>query len=383
MEKDEDKLIEKIDFTFDIFPNETNNVEESRRTSKKELVNYVGSNKVVLKKRFYIGFKTRIIILVVSILLLLFVSCISFFIVFISSKHYEVKYSETSDINYLVCDKQSTCIEPVKKKGFLSSDCKYLDTDFMYNVDISDNIYYDVSYYIESELYITDKNDSNIVLYRKKDKIVEDKNIKKNDSNITIKERFNIKFEDFYNKVQEYISTNNIDVNSKLIVSLYVKDSKGTNKVSSIKMNLIDEVVKPKIDKTTNLNKKITIEKDAWTDTNKVFVVICVICGVVVLFLITRLSNLLLKTFYRKDRYTKEVNKILRNYDDDIVIARDGFVSLENKRVVKVSEFKELLDAKNILKKPIIYVRVNDIKSKFIVEDVECIYEYTIKDLDF
>ena len=58
MEKDEDKLIEKIDFTFDIFPNETNKVEESRRTSKKEVVNYVGSNKVVLKKRFYIGFTT-------------------------------------------------------------------------------------------------------------------------------------------------------------------------------------------------------------------------------------------------------------------------------------------------------------------------------------
>ena len=92
---------------------------------------------------------------------------------------------------------------------------------------------------------------------------------------------------------------------------------------------------------------------------------------------------MLLKAFYRKDRYTKEVKKLLRVYDDDIVIARNGFVSLENKRVVKVSEFKELLDAKNILKKPIVYVRVNDIKSKFIVEDADCIYEYTIKDLDF
>ena len=101
------------------------------------------------------------------------------------------------------------------------------------------------------------------------------------------------------------------------------------------------------------------------------------------LFLITRLSNLLIKSFYRKDKYNKEVKRLLRLYDGDIVVARDGYNSLENKRVVKVGDFKELLDAKNILKKPIVYVRVNDIKSKFIVEDVECIYEYTIKDLDF
>ena len=56
---------------------------------------------------------------------------------------------------------------------------------------------------------------------------------------------------------------------------------------------------------------------------------------------------------------------------------------MENKTVVKVTKFKELLDAKTVLDKPIVYVRVNDIKSKFIVEDVDSIYEYTIKDLDF
>ena len=384
MEKDENKLIEKINFTFDIFPNEnkTNIASETKSAEKKEIVNYVGSNKVVLKKRLYIGFKTRVSVLVVSILILLLISIVSFSIVFFASKHYEVRYSETSEVNYLVCDGTDNCIKP-NKNSFLSTNCSYLDTNFIYNVDISDSVSYDINYYIESEFVITDKNDSNIVLYRKNDKLLENKNIKKTDFNININERIKIDFNDYYNKVQNYILNNNVDVNSNIFVSLYVMDNKDTTKVSSIGFNILDKNVKPTIKKTSNLNQKVIIEKDAWTDTNKLLVIVCVFCGVIVLFLITRLSNLLLKTFYRKDRYTKEVNKILRTYDEDIVIARDGFNSLENKRVVKVSEFKELLDAKNILKKPIIYVRINEIKSKFIVEDVECIYEYTIKDLDF
>ena len=341
---------------------------------------YEGSNKVVLKKRLYIGFKTRITILIVSIVILLLISLISFLLIFHASKHYEVRLSESSKINYRVCDNSYSC---KKSNRFKIDNVSYLDTDFIYNVDISDLLEYNIDYYIIGDFSIKDKSDNDIVLFRKKDYLVKEKNIKKISDNIHISERINIELEDYYNKVKDYIIKNNVDVDSNLIVSLYVKDDKGVKEKSSISFNITDKRIKPRVKNITNIDKSIIVEKDAWTDTNIILVLICAGCGVVVLLLIIRLSNLLLKTFYRKDRYTKEIKKILRTYDDDIVVARNGFVSLENKRVVKVSNFKELLDAKNILKKPIVYVKINDIKSKFIVEDVECIYEYTIKDLDF
>ena len=379
MEEDnKNVLIEKVDFSFDIFPDKKHN--NTSKKVKKEYMTYEGSNKVVLKKRLYIGFKTRVTILTISIIVLLLISLVSFLLIFHASKHYEIRLSESSGINYRVCDNTYSC---ERTRKFKIDNVSYLDTDFIYNVDISDLLEYNIDYYIIGDFAIKDKNDNDIVLYRKKDYLVKDKSIKKISDNIHIDEKVNIELEEYFNKVEDYIIKNNVEVDSDLKVSLYVKDDNGVKEKTSISFNLSDKRIKPKIKNISNINKSIIVEKDAWTDTNIILVLICAGCGIVVLLLIIRLSNLLLKTFYRKDKYNKEIKKILRTYDDDIVVARNGFVTLENKRVVKVSNFKELLDAKNILKKPIVYVKINDIKSKFIVEDVECIYEYTIKDLDF
>ena len=383
MDKEENKLIEKVEFTFEIFPEKQNKSTIPSRKVKKERVTYEGSNKVVLKKKLYIGFNTRVTIYVVSIVSLLLISAISFLVVYFASKNYVINYSETSKIDYSVCDKNHSCIKDKEINGFLSTYCSYVDTNFIYHVDISDVITYDVDYYIDSEYVIRDKRDKNIVLYRKTDKLLNNKRLNMTDSNININENIKIDYGKYYNNLADYAAKNNVEVDGDLVVSLYVKDNEDITKVSTISFSLSDKIFKPKVKNTTNLNQSVTIEKDAWTDTNKVLVMICVVCAIIMLFLITRLSNLLIKSFYRKDKYNKEVKRLLRLYDGDIVVARDGYNSLENKRVVKVGDFKELLDAKNILKKPIVYVRVNDIKSKFIVEDVECIYEYTIKDLDF
>ena len=71
MEEDnKNVLIEKVDFSFDIFPDKKQN--NTTKKVKKEYMTYEGSNKVVLKKRLYIGFKTRITILIVCIITLLF-----------------------------------------------------------------------------------------------------------------------------------------------------------------------------------------------------------------------------------------------------------------------------------------------------------------------
>ena len=382
MSDKEKKRIEKIDFTFDIFPDK--NFEEiAPNRPKKEVMNYEGSNKVVLKKRFYFSFRTRITVYIVSIALLLLISCISFAIIYRASKNYTIKYNEVSKIKYNICDFDGNCIKSNKVKKFLSENCSYLDTNFIYNVDYSDKIDYTMDYYIDTDLTITQENDADIILYKKTDKIVKPKNIRSISNNKHIDERFNVEFNKYYDKVQEYINKNNVKVDAKIDVYLYVLDGEEKKVVSSMSFNLMDKWLNVKKKSIENKNQTIVIERDAWTDANVILTIVCIICALIVLVLIMKLSNLIVKTYYRKDKYTKLVNKILREYDNDIVIARDGFVSLENKRVIKVSQFKELLDAKNILSKPIIYVRVNEIKSKFIVEDVECIYEFTIKDVDF
>ena len=45
-----------------------------------------------------------------------------------------------------------------------------------------------------------------------------------------------------------------------------------------------------------------------------------------------------------------------------------------------LESIEELMDARNTLEKPIVYERINSIKSKFYVEDGNTIYVYVMKD---
>ena len=75
-------------------------------------------------------------------------------------------------------------------------------------------------------------------------------------------------------------------------------------------------------------------------------------------------------------------NKILREYDRHIVIARGEYNIDPSKRLIKVTSFGELLDARDTLEKPIVYLKINNVKSEFYVEDSEIIYKYTMKEVD-
>ena len=89
------------------------------------------------------------------------------------------------------------------------------------------------------------------------------------------------------------------------------------------------------------------------------------------------------KSITKKNKYQTELLNILRDFDREIVIARNGYESNIIKNVVKVDSFKELLDAKENLGKPIIYSKVNSVKSEFIVEDECTLYKFIMKEADY
>ena len=90
----------------------------------------------------------------------------------------------------------------------------------------------------------------------------------------------------------------------------------------------------------------------------------------------------MLKVTTSRNKYQTLLTQILREYDRIIVIARDGYESNVKKKVIKVANFDELLDARDTLEKPIIYSRVNDVKSEFIVEDDEKLFKFILKESD-
>ena len=128
---------------------------------------------------------------------------------------------------------------------------------------------------------------------------------------------------------------------------------------------------------------EVILNNNYWNDENTLYGLVGTICLLVLTFFIFRLTRLMVLANGNKSKYEVELKKILKEYDDYIVLTKEGLEIDENKTILKVSSFKELLDARNTLNKPIIYTKINSVKSEFVVEDESVIYKYIMKEADF
>ena len=94
------------------------------------------------------------------------------------------------------------------------------------------------------------------------------------------------------------------------------------------------------------------------------------------------LVRLVKTTFARRSKYELDLKKILNEYDKYIVNTSSSYEYDSKKDIVKVESMKELVDASCVLSKPIIYNKINNVKSEFIVDDENKIYRFVLKDRD-
>ena len=92
---------------------------------------------------------------------------------------------------------------------------------------------------------------------------------------------------------------------------------------------------------------------------------------------------MVLKVTNNKNDYEDAIDSLLKEYDNLIIVARDGYESMIEREVVKIDEFEELVKVRDRINKPIIFSRVNNVKSEFVVEDDNILYKYVLKESDF
>ena len=100
------------------------------------------------------------------------------------------------------------------------------------------------------------------------------------------------------------------------------------------------------------------------------------------LIILYRTTRIVLKVVNNRSKYEETLNNILKTYDRQIVNSKGTYEINSKKKIVRVSSFGELLDAHDNLGKPIIYLKVNSVKSEFVVEDDNKSYKYVLKDTD-
>lgn len=359
---------------------------EVRAVSADEFITPSTSD-VDINARRHISFETRVIFLLIFIVVTFFISGLLIFKAVTSGDSLSVTYDEKSEVTYKVCVNNKDNAEYYKDTclgegmEYVSEIVQNIPTTFTYNVDFNQSVSNYLDYFVVSKLNIYKSKDGKI-LNNVEEVLLERTRYEVTGDRGFISTDILLPYNDYRDYVEKYNKEYNLDSYAEIEVSFYVDNGNLVKKVSSIKVPLSTktfEVFKKTVD---NSEQALVIGDFYYGEINTSYSVVALIFVLFGLLGIIKLANLVCKVVGSGSLYEKKLQKILKEYDRYIVIAHGEYSIDPNKKLVKTANFKELLDARNTLEKPIVYVKINNVKSDFYVEDSEVIYKYTLKEAD-
>lgn len=349
--------------------NNINDVEKKQNKQKK------------LKK--YVSYTERIsrhITFVIICIIILIISIIGYN----KYKEITIQYQKNSTANYQVCLKENDYYKDTCQKEnieYISSLTDKIRADFTYTEVYQEKVNKKYKYYINSEIITqTDQEDAKDLL--KEEKPLTETKVYNGEANvININETIEIPFQKYNDYAQKYINDYSLMGNSKIVISLIIKNGDEEQEVSSISIPLTNV--------TYNITKTETAEQTAEyvtkSDSNikKIFIITIIISSILLLISILSIIKFIYKTTNKQSKYQKEIKRILNIYDRVIITLEDKNTIVNENEVYTVKTFLELLDVRDTIDKPILYYKVNDIKTEFYVQDINKTYKYTMKEVDF
>lgn len=348
-------------------------------------VSYNPNNKAEPPKNHF-SFEKRVI-LMGSLTVISFVLAIIFCYQAINYSDVDnVSYSEGSSITYSVCLNDNDYYKgQCQSSGmqYISTLTKSIPVVFNYNINYSSAVNYKLDYYILGKTIIYDRDDASKVLYRDDKLLSERKSVEGTDVIAKLNAKVDVSFKEKNDFVNGYKSKYALNSLASYDVVLYVDDGKGPREVASVSIPLSMQTFGISEETITNDNQLVSMEKAGLASVNTLFGLIGGVFGLVGAVILVKLIKLIYRTIDGGSPYEKKLNQILAEYDRVIVMSKSEYQINPDKQFIKLDSFFELLDARDTLEKPIIYERVNSVKSYFYVEDNERIYRYAMKESDF
>ncbi len=365
------------------FPLEELEEEEEEKPKSKSNDKIINNN---INNGLYISYELRVAVMLLFSIIFLGAACGFVLDAFTYSESQSVSYNENSNTDYKVCleensDYSESCLG--QNMQYLSLITKNIPVTFDYNVKLSSPIDYSLDYYVVGSLKIVDRDDNQKVLYTSEDVLVPNTNISNQNDTINFTSNVDVDFKYYNNYVTSYKSRYSLNSDAYLDVILYLNESSGPRRVSSLTIPLGQQTYGISKSQTLNNNKNVVVEEKGWSMRNYLGAGLGLVFAIIGIIILVRLIKLMLKVSNSKSKYQRKLNQILREYDRVIVVARNGYDINPDKKLIKVLSFTELLDARDALEKPVVYVKVNEVKSEFYVEDVDKVYQYVMKDADF
>lgn len=385
-----EKLVKKYDITETMpisLPDEEE-LDKIYEDLKKEQVEEktapteVKVNKKIFKKKHY-NYISRIATLIAMIILFLILCVLFIFKALDYQLGGSTTYSEYTSNDYIVCENGVT---EYNKDNCLAKDLEYnsflvnnIHTTFNYEAVYSKKHNFNSSYYVTAKLKIADPTDSTRANYIKDYTLINDTDISVSGEVIVFSADVDIDFNNYKNLALKYMIENGFASRAELEVGLFLRQDDVSRKISYITIPLTDNTFMIKSSNLDNKNQ-LLISNVKTRTVDPFYIFIAVICLLMDILLFTYLINLMYMVEHLDNEYNATLKRILKEYDELIVNATTDYIIPEGVKVIEVESFEELMDARDTLEKPIVYEKINNIKSRFYVEDRNTVYMYTMKD---
>ncbi len=345
-------------------------------------IDYVKDDKVYkVKKQPWQPRKVRVWLLVPLVLMMM----LGVYVVF-SSMGVEstglTEYNVAGDIDYKVYLKDNDYytekfLEPGMQ--YIANLISAVRADFNYELDANENIDANYEYEIVAEAKATDRSDKSKILYERTDTLKTGKITPVEGGEIKINDKVDIDYQKYSDYMRAFRSDFGIAANCFLDLKMIVRVDGAIKTEDTLAMNipLSDQTIDIAIDtKAINREEKIGNEVKSVYVKNLPLLITGIVIVLASLGLIVVIIYLY-KTRYNGSLYEKALYKILKEYDTYIVNATETIYELEN--VMRVENFKELLDASQAESSPIVFLEVvPGEKAYFVVNGMNTTYRYTL-----
>ena len=327
-------------------------------------------------KKFYFGFEARIFVSIIVILLLFAGACFLGLKVINHKATRRIKYEENGNIYYQVNLKDS--VSTTEDITFNAVDLKNIKMTFdyvaKYDEGIKKNNYYKITSIVS--MY---SRDTHSLLTQEDNDLVEKKILPLLNEKYPITEVVDIDYKKYKKKYENYK-----DLDIQLEVAFYLIQGNETRKVSGLVIPLTKDNFELRKYTTINATREIEEKVNIWDTYSLVYGIAASLLTLVSLILIYRTTRLVLKVTNTKSEYEEALEALLKNYNSIITVAGEGFESIvpEEKEVVKFDNFEELAKVSEEINKQIVYSKINNVKSEFILESDDKLYKYVMKEAD-
>ncbi len=357
--------------------------EEIDNSSSNELKEDSKDRNVATKK--HLSFEVRIAIMIICTLCMFIGACLLILETVRNSEQEVVTFREFSSAQYNVCLSANQQYNTSCLTEDLTYDSTIVDTinaHFRYDVNFSSDISYNMYYHVDAVTRIYDKNDVNKVLYTSTDTLKKKVALGDISNSISFETDVILDYQKYNTGAVFYQKRYFLNSNANVEIILYLDEPNNSRRIGSLIVPLGTPEFEIQKNVVSNTNGSVAVDGNFWNRYNAICALIASILIIIALFLLYRTTLLVLRVTSNRSEYQQRLESILREYDRIIVIARDGYESNYVKEIVKLDTFEDLLDVRNELLKPIIYSRINEVKSEFLVEDDEKLYKYVLKESD-